>query len=91
MEKEVKIIPPEGYEIDRKNSTLECIKFKEKKKELYPYFERIKSHNGKIEVLCNAIYAGFMSSGTFDRIPGNTKEDKAESICKLIYEAWEVY
>lgn len=28
MEKEVKIVPPEGYEIDRENSTLECIKFK---------------------------------------------------------------
>jgi hypothetical protein len=31
MEKEIKIVPPEGYEIDRENSTLECIKFKEKK------------------------------------------------------------
>jgi len=30
MEKEVKIIPPEGYEIDKENSTLECIKFKPK-------------------------------------------------------------
>lgn len=28
MEKEIKIIPPEGYEIDKENSTLECIKFK---------------------------------------------------------------
>ena len=26
--KEVKIVPPEGYEIDQENSTLECIKFK---------------------------------------------------------------
>ena len=28
MEKEVKIIPPEGYEVDRENSTFDCIKFK---------------------------------------------------------------
>ena len=28
MEKEVKIVPPDGYEIDRENSTFECIKFK---------------------------------------------------------------
>lgn len=28
MEKELKIIPPEGYEIDKENSTSECIKFK---------------------------------------------------------------
>lgn len=31
MEKEVKIIPPKGYVIDKENSTLECIKFKPKK------------------------------------------------------------
>lgn len=28
MTKELKIIPPEGYEIDKENSTFECIKFK---------------------------------------------------------------
>lgn len=28
MDKELKIIPPEGYEIDRQNSTFDCIKFK---------------------------------------------------------------
>lgn len=34
MEKEVKIIPPEGYEIDKEHSTFECIKFKSIKKAL---------------------------------------------------------
>ncbi len=28
--KETKIIPPKGYEIDKENSTFECIKFKKK-------------------------------------------------------------
>ena len=28
MEKEVKIVPPAGYEVDKENSTFECIKFK---------------------------------------------------------------
>ena len=28
--KEMKIIAPEGYEIDKERSTLECIKFKRK-------------------------------------------------------------
>ena len=32
MEKEIKITPPEGYEIDKVNSTFECIKFKPIKK-----------------------------------------------------------
>ena len=31
--KEIKITPPEGFEIDRKNSTFECIKFKPVEKE----------------------------------------------------------
>lgn len=29
-QKEIKIVAPKGYEIDRENSTLECIKFKKK-------------------------------------------------------------
>lgn len=28
MKRELNIVPPEGYEIDRENSTFECIKFK---------------------------------------------------------------
>ena len=28
MKKEIKITPPEGYELDKENSTFECIKFK---------------------------------------------------------------
>ena len=28
MEKEIKITPPEGFEIDKENSTFKCIKFK---------------------------------------------------------------
>lgn len=28
MDKELKIIPPEGYEVDKEHSTFECIKFK---------------------------------------------------------------
>lgn len=28
MEKELKIVPPEGYEIDKINSTFDCIKFR---------------------------------------------------------------
>lgn len=31
-ERELNVIPPEGYEIDRENSTFECIKFKPIKK-----------------------------------------------------------
>ena len=34
MEKEMKIVPPKGYEIDKENSTFECIKFKPIEKDL---------------------------------------------------------
>lgn len=42
MNKELKIIPPEGYEIDKENSTLEVIKFKLIKK-AKTYFDVAKS------------------------------------------------
>lgn len=34
MDKELKIIPPEGYEVDKDNSTFDCIKFKPIKPQL---------------------------------------------------------
>ena len=44
MEKEIKIDVPEGYEIDKKNSTFECIKFK--KKEIKPWRRSHKVTSG---------------------------------------------
>ena len=39
--KEIKIDIPEGYEIDKENSTFECIKFKKKSKQ-HRYLERYR-------------------------------------------------
>lgn len=41
MDKELKIIPPEGYEVDKKNSTFECIKFKPIKPQLPKTWEEL--------------------------------------------------
>lgn len=41
--KEFKILVPEGYEIDKENSTFECIKFK--KKNLTNYYDILNSYN----------------------------------------------
>lgn len=41
MEKEIKITPPEGYEIDKENSTFECIKFR-------PIVQRWRDSNPEI-------------------------------------------
>lgn len=38
--KEIKVVPPEGYEIDKENSTFECIKFKPIKKEFPKTWEK---------------------------------------------------
>lgn len=35
--KEIKITPPEGFEIDKENSTFECIKFKPVEKKRWRY------------------------------------------------------
>lgn len=40
MEKEIKIIPPKGFEIDQENSTFECIKFKPIAKRWKPIAKR---------------------------------------------------
>lgn len=54
----MKIIPPEGYEIDEENSTFECIKFKPIKKDLtykdvynniFNAFHYFVNSDGKIE------------------------------------------
>lgn len=39
--KEIKIDTPEGYEIDKENSTFECIKFKPKSSEKYINYEDV--------------------------------------------------
>ena len=44
--KELKVVPPEGYEIDTENSTLECIKFK-------------KKHNNRWRDNTDAIISGY--------------------------------
>ena len=45
MNNEIKINVPEGMEIDKENSTLECIKFKPKKKELPKTWEEFRKNN----------------------------------------------
>ena len=59
--KEIKITPPDGYEVDKENSTFDCIKFKRKKTITYKdiekeLFEEKVSHYitnyGKIDYIC---------------------------------------
>ena len=43
--KEIKINCPEGFEVDKENSTFECIKFKSIKKELPKTWEEFCKNN----------------------------------------------
>lgn len=56
--KEIKINIPEGYEIDKENSTFECIKFKPIKKEI---------HNFNYQDICNNLFEGKHAYYTSDR------------------------
>jgi len=60
MEKEINIVAPEGYEIDKENSTFECIKFKPIQKKRWRDNEDVKI-KGYIINLASAInvLAGF--------------------------------
>lgn len=50
--KEVKVILPEGYEIDKENSTLECIKFKKISKQKFDYID-LGLPSGTLWATCN--------------------------------------
>ena len=74
MEKEVKIVPPDGYEIDKENSTLECIKFREVKNDKNPFRKNIDQNtlnglnNHLVKVFdCDVMYV--TSSSTPQRRP----------------------
>lgn len=62
--KEVKIQVPDGYEIDKENSTFECIKFKLAKKDI------------TYEDICNTLFTKKL--GFFISISGNIEEDMLE-------------
>lgn len=53
MEKEIKITPPEGYEIDKENSTFDCIKFKPVAKRFRDGYKEV--HGYKLDNSCSGI------------------------------------
>jgi len=96
MEKEIKINVPDGYEIDKENSTFECIKFKPIKKKLpktweefcktYPKKERDcwVNSNSKIE---NIYYSTNQERNNIeDRnlLPNKKYAEAMLALCQLI-------
>ena len=69
MKTEVKIIAPEGYEIDKENSTFECVKFKKK--------ERLLPKKYKELITVNGYYIGVESNivSITQAVPSNSNKD----------------
>ena len=53
--KEIKITPPEGYEVDKENSTFDCIKFKPVEKKILTWYEIQKTNAGKIQFYIDTV------------------------------------
>ena len=65
MNKEVKIIPPEGYEVDKENSTFDCIKFK-------PIVKKWRDNEKEVT---NGYWIGSESKIIYESLVPNWKEN----------------
>lgn len=74
MEKELKIVPPEGYEVDKENSTFECIKFKPIKKELPKTWEEFCENHPVKPGEC------YIGSGAYSDITKITSENVRKAL-----------
>lgn len=72
-EKEIKINVPAGYEIDRENSTFECIKFKKKE-------SRFGDYDGSYFIL------GFYIDADSSIVALDSREDENDSSYKNVFE-----
>lgn len=94
MDKEMKIIPPDGYEVDKENSTFECIKFKPVKKALPETWEEfcevysIQKEETYINNICmlNPVKNKRNRSPLTDRnvLPSEEMAEAVLALCQLI-------
>ena len=87
MEKEIKIIAPEGFEIDKENSTFEVIKFKEKPKvkKLPQSWEELKTVEGFYVDSCSEIndYSNSVEEGGRNTFPSIQEAEAAIALAQL--------
>lgn len=90
MSKEMKIVPPEGYEIDTENSTFECIKFKKIEKSLpktWKEFCELKPHAvGEYYLMGDVVYDVTNSSYVRGKeiLPNKETAEAMLALCQLI-------
>lgn len=84
MNTEIKITPPEGYEVDEENSTFECIKFKPIKPQLPATWEEFcKTHSIKPGE-CSVYSGGYSNILKF-----NYKTTRVPSLSKNVLPSLE--
>jgi len=86
MEKEIKITPPEGYVIDKENSTFECIKFK-KKKPTYGEIARELFYRKESFYISDSGYninGGFVNEGYDNWLYNKTRATSEKQLEKLL-------
>lgn len=96
MEKEIKIIPPDGYKVDEENSTFECIKFKPIKNTLPTTWEEfcnthpIKVGEAYMDTISsiNVIEVGLetkrLSNADRNTLPSKQYAEAIRALCQLI-------
>lgn len=93
MDKEVKIIPPEGYEVDKENSTLELIKFKPVKIQLPTTWEEfcethpIKQGESYVSSGSSILEASFTKrayKSDKNLLPSKKYAEAIRALCQLI-------
>lgn len=86
--KEFKIQVPEGYEIDRENSTFECIKFKPKELTYDDIVKKlIKPHCYKTVFYRHSVYSGDTPVGN-DLLLSERQGDRIQAIIQLMNVAY---
>lgn len=83
--KEVKISVPEGYEIDKENSTFDCIKFKPIKKFLTydDCLRKLKKRGKPIRIEANLIYTSYKQNCKLEAI------NKLMNVAKYLNGDWK--
>lgn len=87
--KEIKITPPEGYEIDKEASTFYCIKFKPVEKKNLTWEEIQEKNKGKTQYCINS--NGDIASFIYDiglnlsrsHVPTERIAEKIRALCQL--------
>lgn len=92
MSEEMKIVPPEGYEVDKEHSTFECIKFKPIKELPTTWEEFCETHPIKEEEVCigtgSSVFrpVSLKRDSTLDRniLPSKKYAEAIRALCQLI-------